>query len=185
MDARPPETGILTGLVSRLGTCTLPLAPRNGKIAAAHGAPAPSSDRAPHPAATRRPDAARARDDARRMALGARVRMAGPVVEPARGVGRRRRGPDGDRPVEPLARLRSRRGDGAVRRRGRLVGGTRGPLGRGVKGAIPLHAVFESHDLRVLPGSPLRTRLALAVSARPVGSRSASETNLLTNPGKH
>src|SRR5436190_2352976 len=86
MDARPPETGILTGLVSRLGTCTLPLAPRNGKIAAAHGAPAPSSDRAPHPAATRRPDAARARDDARRMARGARVRVAGPVVEPARGV---------------------------------------------------------------------------------------------------
>ena len=37
------------------------------------------------------------------------------------------------------------------------------PLGRGVKGAIPLHAVFESHNLRVQPGNPLRTRLALTV----------------------
>ena len=46
------------------------------------------------------------------------------------------------------------------------------PLGRGVKGAIPLHSVFESHNLRVQPGIPLRTRLVLAVS-----SGSALETN--------
>ena len=39
------------------------------------------------------------------------------------------------------------------------------PLGRGVKGAIPLHAVFESHNLQVQPGNPLRTRLALAVGS--------------------
>ena len=39
------------------------------------------------------------------------------------------------------------------------------PLGRGVKGAIPLHTIFESHNLLVQPGNPLRTRLALAVSS--------------------
>jgi len=64
------------------------------------------------------------------------------------------------------------------------------PLGRGVKGAIPLHTVFESHNLRVQPGSPLRTRLALAVTSRPVSSMPVSsgptaETNLLTNQAKH
>jgi hypothetical protein len=41
------------------------------------------------------------------------------------------------------------------------------PLGRGVKGAIPLHAVFQSHNLNVQPGSPLRTRLALTVDSNP------------------
>jgi hypothetical protein len=37
------------------------------------------------------------------------------------------------------------------------------PLGRGVKGAIPLHVVFESRNLLVQIGKPLQTRLALAV----------------------
>ena len=56
---------VAAGLVSRLGTCTLPLVPRNGKIGAGHGAPAHSSDRAPRPGATRRRDAARDRGGAR------------------------------------------------------------------------------------------------------------------------
>lgn len=39
------------------------------------------------------------------------------------------------------------------------------PLGRGVRGAIPLHLVFNSKDLRsVQPDKPLRTKLALTVS---------------------
>jgi len=54
------------------------------------------------------------------------------------------------------------------------------PLGRGVKGAIPLHAVFESHDLRVQPGNPLRTRLMLTVS-----SRSMSDTKAVMNQANH
>jgi hypothetical protein len=54
------------------------------------------------------------------------------------------------------------------------------PLGRGVKGAIPLHAVFESHNLRVEPGNPLRTRLALAVISGP-----ALEINVATNQIKN
>ena len=37
------------------------------------------------------------------------------------------------------------------------------PLGRGVKGAIPLHVVFESRNLLVQTGKPMRTRLALTV----------------------
>jgi hypothetical protein len=37
------------------------------------------------------------------------------------------------------------------------------PLGRGVKGAIPLHVVFESRNLLVQIGKPMQTRLALTV----------------------
>ncbi len=54
------------------------------------------------------------------------------------------------------------------------------PLGRGVKGAIPLHTVFESHNLLVQPGNPLRTRLSLAVA-----SSAVSETTAVTNQAKH
>jgi len=40
------------------------------------------------------------------------------------------------------------------------------PLGRGVRGAIPLHLVFDSNNLRaVQPGKPLRSKLALTVSS--------------------
>ena len=39
------------------------------------------------------------------------------------------------------------------------------PLGRGVKGAIPLHTIFESPNLLVQPGNPLRTRLALTIGS--------------------
>ena len=49
------------------------------------------------------------------------------------------------------------------------------PLGRGVQGAIPLHLVFESRNLRVQPRKPLRWRLALIVS-----SNSSQETNQAT-----
>ena len=38
------------------------------------------------------------------------------------------------------------------------------PLGRGVHGAIPLQLVFESHDLVVNSGKPLRFKVSLAVS---------------------
>lgn len=41
-----------------------------------------------------------------------------------------------------------------------------GPLGRGVRGAIPLHLVFDSNNLRALqPGKPLHSKLALTVSS--------------------
>ena len=41
-----------------------------------------------------------------------------------------------------------------------------GPLGRGVQGAIPLHLVFDSNNLRALqPGKPLHSKLALTVSS--------------------
>lgn len=41
-----------------------------------------------------------------------------------------------------------------------------GPLGRGVRGAIPLHLVFDSKNLRsVQPGKPLHSKLALTVSS--------------------
>jgi hypothetical protein len=41
-----------------------------------------------------------------------------------------------------------------------------GPLGRGVRGAIPLHLVFDSNNLRsVQPGTPLHCKLALTVSS--------------------
>jgi hypothetical protein len=48
------------------------------------------------------------------------------------------------------------------------------PLGRGVKGAIPLHAIFESHNLRLQPGKPLRTHLLLEVGE---GTASGSKGN--------
>lgn len=54
------------------------------------------------------------------------------------------------------------------------------PLGRGVKGAIPLHVVFESHNLSVQSGNPLLTRLALTVA-----SSAVSETKSATNQAKH
>jgi hypothetical protein len=38
------------------------------------------------------------------------------------------------------------------------------PLGRGVRGAIPLHLVFESSNLRLQPGKPIRCELALVVN---------------------
>ncbi len=38
------------------------------------------------------------------------------------------------------------------------------PLGRGVRGAIPLHLVFESSNLRLQPGKPIRYELALTVN---------------------
>jgi hypothetical protein len=41
------------------------------------------------------------------------------------------------------------------------------PLGRGVRGAIPLHLVFESRNLRAQPGKPLRCWLAVTVNANP------------------
>ncbi|MCM3901924.1 MAG: hypothetical protein ND866_09480 [Pyrinomonadaceae bacterium] len=37
-------------------------------------------------------------------------------------------------------------------------------LGRGVRGAIPLHLVFESSNLRIQPGNPIRCELALTVN---------------------
>jgi hypothetical protein len=39
-----------------------------------------------------------------------------------------------------------------------------GPLGRGVHGAIPLHLVFESRDLTVSAGKPLKFKVSLSVS---------------------
>jgi hypothetical protein len=42
-----------------------------------------------------------------------------------------------------------------------------GPLGRGVRGAIPLHLIFESSNLRVQPGNPIRCDLALTVNSSP------------------
>jgi hypothetical protein len=53
-------------------------------------------------------------------------------------------------------------------------------LGRGVKGAIPLHVVFESHNLRIQPGSSLRTHLTLTVVSPPV-----PETKVVTNQSKN
>jgi hypothetical protein len=37
------------------------------------------------------------------------------------------------------------------------------PLGRGVRGAIPLHLIFESTNLRVQPGKPIRCEITLTV----------------------
>lgn len=39
-----------------------------------------------------------------------------------------------------------------------------GPLGRGVHGAIPLHLVFESHDLTVTAEKPLKFKITLSVN---------------------
>jgi len=48
----------------------------------------------------------------------------------------------------------------------RIVATGDGPLGRGVQGAIPLHLVFGTSNLRILqPGKPLHTKLALRVSS--------------------
>lgn len=41
------------------------------------------------------------------------------------------------------------------------------PLGRGVRGPIPLHLVFESKNLRVQPGKPIRFEFALTVNGNP------------------
>ncbi|HEY3038564.1 MAG TPA: hypothetical protein VGJ66_07490 [Pyrinomonadaceae bacterium] len=41
-----------------------------------------------------------------------------------------------------------------------------GPLGRGVRGPIPLHLVFAAKDLRVIePGKPLHSKLALTIGS--------------------
>ncbi|HEY8410467.1 MAG TPA: hypothetical protein VIK76_03665 [Pyrinomonadaceae bacterium] len=39
-----------------------------------------------------------------------------------------------------------------------------GPLGRGVHGAVPLHLVFESHDVEVTAEKPLKFKVTLSVS---------------------
>ena len=39
-----------------------------------------------------------------------------------------------------------------------------GPLGRGVHGAVPLHLIFESHDLEVTAEKPLKFKVTLSVS---------------------
>jgi hypothetical protein len=39
-------------------------------------------------------------------------------------------------------------------------------LGRGVRGAIPLHLVFETNNLRIQPGKPIRFELALTVNGK-------------------
>ena len=45
--------------------------------------------------------------------------------------------------------------------RSSIVAGGDGPLGRGVRGAIPLHVVYEAKDLVVNPQQPLKYRLTL------------------------
>jgi hypothetical protein len=47
------------------------------------------------------------------------------------------------------------------------------PLGRGARGAVPLHLVYESRDLRLEPRRPVRWRIAL----RAAGRRPASFTS--------
>jgi len=46
-----------------------------------------------------------------------------------------------------------------------IVASGNGPLGRGVQGTIPLHLVFEAHDLTVQSGKPLKYKLSLTVAA--------------------
>ena len=46
-----------------------------------------------------------------------------------------------------------------------IVASGNGPLGRGVQGAIPLHLVFEAHDLIVQSGKPLKYKLSLTVGS--------------------
>ena len=48
------------------------------------------------------------------------------------------------------------------------------PLGRGVRGAIPLHLVFESSNLHVRPGKPTRFELALTVNENSTGGKNQS-----------
>jgi hypothetical protein len=38
-----------------------------------------------------------------------------------------------------------------------------GPLGRGARGPIPLHLIYESHDLQLKPGKPTHWRLILSL----------------------
>ncbi len=57
----------------------------------------------------------------------------------------------------------------------RILAAGDSPLGRGVRGAIPLHLVFESHNLRVQPGKPLRCRLVLTVNANPTAERNQTK----------
>ena len=45
--------------------------------------------------------------------------------------------------------------------RSSIIAGGDGPLGRGVRGAIPLHVVFEAKDIVVNPQQPLMNRLTL------------------------
>jgi hypothetical protein len=40
------------------------------------------------------------------------------------------------------------------------------PLGRAPRGALPLHLVYETTELKLLPGQPARFRLALKVEER-------------------
>ena len=49
--------------------------------------------------------------------------------------------------------------------RSSIVAGGDGPLGRGVRGAIPLHVVFEAKDVVVNPQQPLKYRLTLKPKA--------------------
>ncbi len=46
-----------------------------------------------------------------------------------------------------------------------------GPLGRGVKGAIPLHVVFESRNVMGRPANPLRTLITLTITANTPSSQ--------------
>jgi hypothetical protein len=52
-----------------------------------------------------------------------------------------------------------------------LVAMGNSPLGRGVRGAIPLHLVFETRDFLLQPGKQLRFKLALSVSPNPTGGK--------------
>ena len=45
--------------------------------------------------------------------------------------------------------------------RASIVAAGNGPLGRGVKGAIPLHLVFEAQNIIVSPDKPLTYKLSL------------------------
>ncbi len=42
-----------------------------------------------------------------------------------------------------------------------------GPLGRGVRGAIPLHLIFEAANWSLQPGKPVKYELTLTVNAEP------------------
>jgi hypothetical protein len=50
-----------------------------------------------------------------------------------------------------------------------------GPNGRGARGAVPLHLIYESHDLRLAAQRPLRWRLALRAVASPAKNLSSME----------
>jgi len=47
-----------------------------------------------------------------------------------------------------------------------IIASGNGSMGRGVKGAIPLHLIFEAHDLTVQSGKPLKYKLSLSVSSK-------------------